>query len=204
MTTTSDVVQSSSLFDIDVELDCLLDQMMEYSEQGEPVPDGLLEQFNTFCQAHQEKVDRIGRFIRMMEARETFCRNEANRLLDRARVAGGKVERTKSMVMFYLFSHELKKVEGREYTLRVQKNAQESVKVSDDAALPRTFRKVSLRLSGPFLDTILVNLPENLAKAVKDSIVETLPDNEAIKAAVARHEQVPGAEVRRGFHVRVC
>ena len=50
--------------------------------------------------------------MRMMEAREQFCRGEAARLADRARAAAGKVDRTKSMVLFYLVSRDLKKIEG--------------------------------------------------------------------------------------------
>ena len=36
-----------------------------------------------------------GRFVRMMETREQYCRSEAARLSDRAHVTAGKVERTK-------------------------------------------------------------------------------------------------------------
>lgn len=204
MSTTATIVESNSLFEIDTELDCLLDEIQEQSELGESVSDALLEQFYAFCRAHQEKVDRIGRFIRMMEAREEFCRNEASRLMDRARVAAGKVNRTKSMVMFYLLSRDMKKVEGLEYTLRVQKNAQESVKLKDNAELPLALCKVDVRMHGVLFETVLAHLPDELAKTVQNCVAETSPDNEAIKAAVARNEDVPGAEVRRGFHVRVC
>lgn len=47
-------------------------------------------------------------------------------------------------------------------------------------------------------------LPEELAKTLESSIQETKPDNDAIKAAVAQNEVVPGAEVRRGTHLRVA
>jgi hypothetical protein len=33
---------------------------------------------------------------------------------------------------------------------------------------------------------------------------EMKPSNEAIKSAAAAHENVPGTEVRRGFHLRVA
>ena len=36
-----------------------------------------------------------GRFVRMMETREQYCRSKAARLSDRAHVTAGKVERTK-------------------------------------------------------------------------------------------------------------
>ena len=81
------------------------------SPKVEPSED-LVARFQQFCEAHGEKVDRIGRFVRMMEAREQFCRSEAARLNDRARAAAGKVERTKNMVLYYLLSRDLKKIEG--------------------------------------------------------------------------------------------
>jgi hypothetical protein len=52
-------------------------------------------------------------------------------------------------------------------------------------------------------ETVLSLLPDDLTKALESSIQETQPDNDAIKAAVAKNEIVPGAEVRRGLHVRV-
>src|SRR4051812_44052421 len=108
------IVEASSLFEIDMELDSLLEQMEEQVEaSGEPSED-LVARFHQFCEAHGEKVDRIGRFVRMMEAREQFCRSEAARLTDRARAAAGKAERTKNMVLYFLLSRDLKKVEGHQ------------------------------------------------------------------------------------------
>ena len=78
---------------------------------GEPSEE-LVARFQQFCSAHGEKVDRIGRFVRMMEAREQYCRSEAARLTDRARAAAGKVERTKNMVLYYLMSRDLKSDRG--------------------------------------------------------------------------------------------
>jgi hypothetical protein len=72
----------------------------------------LVARFQQFCEAHGEKVDRIGRFVRIMEAREQYCRSESARLADRARAAAGKVERTRNMVLYYLLSRDLKKIEG--------------------------------------------------------------------------------------------
>ena len=56
---------------------------------------------------------------------------------------------------------------------------------------------------GVIWETVLSLLPDELARALESSVQETRPDNDAIKAAVARSEVVPGAEVRRGSHLRV-
>jgi len=139
-----------------------------------------------------------------MEAREQYCRNEAARLGERARTSANKVARTKSMVLFYLMSRELRKIEGREFTLRVQKNSQDSVKITDETALPMAYRKVEARIDGVVWETIISYLPESLAEVLEASVQDTKPDTEAIKLAVLREEQVPGAEVRRRSHLRVA
>ncbi len=199
----TNVVESHSLFEIDHELDDLFEKIEEQVEaKGEPSEE-LLSRFREFCTAHGEKVDRIGRFVRMMEAREQFCRAEAARLGERARAMANKLDRTKSMVLFYLMSREVRKIEGREFTLRIQKNSQDSVRVLDEPALPMAYRKVEIRIGGVLWETILSYLPEDLERSLVACIHETRPDTEAIKAAALRHEEVAGAEVRRGSHLRV-
>lgn len=198
------ISENCSLFEIDTELDALLEQIEEQVEtEGEPSEE-LLSRFREFCAAHGEKVDRIGRFVRMMEAREQHCRAEAARLGERARSTAAKVDRTKSMVLFYLMSRELKKIEGREFTLRIQKNSQDSVRIIDEPALPGAYQKVEVRIGGVLWETILSYLPEDLERALVACIQETKPDTEAIKAAALRLEEVAGAEVRRGSHLRVA
>jgi hypothetical protein len=197
------IAETNSLFEIDVELDGLLEEIEEQVESEGQASEDLMARFQQFCEAHGEKVDRIGRFVRMMEAREQFCRSEAARLADRARAAAGKVERTKNMVLYYLLSRDLKKIEGTQCTLRVQKNSQDSVRITDDAALPKCYCRIDARIAGVLWETILSLLPEELAKSLESSVQETRPDADAIKTAVMQNEHVPGAEVRRGSHLRV-
>jgi hypothetical protein len=198
------IAEANSLFEIDAELDSLLEAIEEQAaSEGQPSED-LVARFQQFCDAHCDKVDRIGRFLRMMEAREQFCRGEAARLGDRARAAAGKVERTKSMVLYYLLSRNLQRIEGQQFTLRAQKNSQDSVKITDQAAVPKCYCRIEARVTGVIWETVLSLLPEELAKALESSIQEMRPDNDAIKAAAAQSEVVPGAEVRRGSHLRVA
>jgi hypothetical protein len=198
------IAEANSLFEIDAELDGLLDEIEEQTAQGGEPAEELVARFQQFCSAHGEKVDRIGRFLRRMEAREQFCRTEASRLSDRARAAAGKVERTKNMVLYYLMSRDLKAIEGREFTLRAQKNSQDSVRITDEAVLPKCFCRIEARIPGVIWETVLSLLPDELAKTLESSIQETRPDNDAIKAAVVQNEIVPGADVRRGTHLRVA
>jgi hypothetical protein len=199
----STIADTNSLFEIDAELDGLLDEIEEQTEREGKPSEELVTRFQQFCDAHGEKVDRIGRFLRQMETREQFCRSEATRLSDRARAAAGKVERTKNMVLYFLMSRDLKSIEGREFTLRAQKNSQDSVRITDEAALPVAFRRIDARISGVLWETVHANLPDELGKMLEGTVEESRPDTDSIKAAILREEQVPGAELRRGWHLRI-
>jgi len=198
------IAETSSLFEIDAELDGLIEEIEGQVESEGEAAEGLVARFQQFCEAHGDKVDRIGRFVRIMEAREQYCRSESARLTDRARAAAGKVERTKNMVLYFLLSRDLKKIEGYQFTLRAQKNGQDSVKITDQAAVPKCYCKIEARVTGVIWETVLSLLPDELAKTLESSIQETRPDNDAIKNAVAQNLVVPGAEVLRGSHLRVA
>lgn len=197
------IAEANSLFEIDMELDGLLDEIELQIESEEEPSEELVARFQEFCEARGEKVDRIGRFLRMMEAREQFCRSEATRLGERARATAGKVARTKNMALYYLLSRDLKKIEGQQFSLRAQKNSQDSVKIIDRDAVPKCFCRVEARIFGAVWEKVLSLLPEELRKNLESSVQETRPDNDAIRAAHERREVVPGVEVRKGFHLRV-
>ena len=198
------IAQEYSLFEIDRELDMLLDEVEEEVEnRGEASPE-LIERFQQFCEAHSEKADRIGRFLRMMEARVQYCRSEASRLQERARSSERKATQTKYMVMYYLKSRELRKIEGREFTLRIQKNSQDSVRFTDETLVPMRYRTVAARIEGSLWERLTESVPEELSRLLMASIQDASPSNEAIKQAVQNQIAVPGAEVYRGDHLRVA
>jgi len=198
------IAEANSLFEIDMELDGIIEEIeLQIEGKGQPSEQSLAR-FQEFCEARGEKVDRIGRFVRMMEAREQFCRSEAARLSDRARSAANRIERTKNMVLYYPLSRDLKKIEGQQFTLRAQKNSQDSVRITDEAALPMCYRRIEARIPGLVWEMVRSFLPEEIVRLLESSIHETRPDIDAIKAAIAERETVPGAEVRRGSHLRVA
>ncbi|MGA8743580.1 MAG: hypothetical protein WB561_20480, partial [Terracidiphilus sp.] len=89
------------------------------------------------------------------------------------------------------------------FTLRAQRNSQDSVRITDEAALPKSYCRIEARVPGIIWETVLSILPDELARTLESSVLETRPDNDAIKAAIAQSEVVPGAEVSRGLHLRV-
>jgi Siphovirus Gp157 len=197
------IAEASSLFEIDAELDGLLEEIEGQVESEGQAAEDLVARFQQFCEAHGEKVDRIGRFVRIMEAREQYCRSESARLADRARAAAGKVERTKNMVLYYLLSRDLKKIEGHQFTLRAQKNSQDSVRITDEAAVPKSYCWIDVRIDGVVWETVLSLLPDELSKSMESFIQEVRPNADAIRSAAMRNEPVPGTDVRRGSHLRV-
>ena len=199
----SSLAQECSLFEIDRELDALLDEIEEEIEsRGQPSSE-LMERFQQFCEAHGEKADRIGRFLRMMEARVQYCRSEALRLQERARASERKATQTKSMVLYYLKSRDLKKIEGMEFTLRIQKNSQDSVRFIDETQVPMRYRTVAARIDGPLWERMIKAVPEEMRHLLVVAIEDASPSNEAIKQAAQNLIAVPGAEVHRGEHLRV-
>jgi hypothetical protein len=199
----STIAETNSLFEIDVELDGLIEEIEGQVESEGQAAEDLVARLQQFCEAHGEKVDRIGRFVRIMEAREQYCRSESARLADRARAAAGKVERTKNMVLYYLLSRDLKKIEGYQFTLRAQKNSQDSVRITDEAAVPKSYCRIDARVSGVLWETVLANLPDELGKILESTVEESRPDTDSIKAAFQREENIPGVELRRGWHLRI-
>ena len=199
----SSVAADHSLLEIDRELDVLFDQMQdELEETGVASPESV-ERFHTFCDAYGEKVDRIGRFIRVMEARNAYCKTEAARLTARGKSAENKVEQTKALVLYYLQSREMTKMEGKQFTLRCQKNSQDSVRISDPALIPLRLKRVEARFDGETWERIVAALPDELRSVLAAGIHDLSPMNDAIKQAVAQRETVEGATVSRGHHVRV-
>jgi hypothetical protein len=193
-----------TLFEIDRELDSLLDEIEEQAEENGSASPELLEKFRQFCDAESEKVDRIGRFLCLMDSRLKYCRQQAEHFQKRARTAEAKGVSTRNMVLHFLAARGLKKIEGKEFTLRLQKNGQDSVEISDASQVPITYREFEIRIPGLLWQAILAALPDDTSKQLATCVRDDKPRNDAIKEAVSRFEEVPGAQVKRGIHLRVA
>ncbi len=198
------IASENSLLDIDREIDGLLDVMQEELEENGEVSDKSRQQFQLFCEAFGQKVDRIGSFIRVMEAREAYCKSEASRLAERSRTAANKVAQTKSFVMYFLESRNLTKMEGALFTLRRQKNSVDSVTIKDPAVVPMHLRRVDARFSGELWENLLKALPAELKRACELSIEASSPSNELIKQYLDAGDSLEGVKVERGHHLRVA
>jgi hypothetical protein len=149
------------------------------------------------------KIDRIGRFLRVMETRAEHCKKESARYAARAKRAQNKIERTESMVLYYLASHDLKKVESHEFTLKRNKNSQDSVVITQPDSIPYDLRRFEAKIDGPLWLDVIDALPETLAEPLAASVKSSEPSNSAIKQHIANGGVVKGASVKRGYHLRI-
>ena len=192
-----------SLLELDSELDALLDQIQdEIEEQGEASAEAM-ERLQLFCEAMDVKIDRIGRFLRVMETHAEYCKKESARYAARARRAQNKIERTESMVLYYLASHNLKKIESHEFTLKRNKNSQDSVEITQPNRIPDNLRRFEARIDGPLWLEVINALPKMLAEPLAASVKSSEPSNSAIKQHIANGGVVEGASVKRGYHLRI-
>jgi hypothetical protein len=92
--------------------DLLLQRIEDEIEESGEASKEAMDRLQLFCQAMNVKVDRIGRYLSVMETRAEHCKQEAARYAQRAKRAQSKIDRTKAMVLYYLESHDLKQVES--------------------------------------------------------------------------------------------
>ncbi len=198
------VTAEHSLLEIDREMDALFDHIQdELEEAGEPSQESKAR-FEQLCDVFGDKVDRIGRFIRVMEARAAYCKGESSRLATRGRVAENKVDQTKALILYFLQSRDVTKMEGKQFTLRRQKNSQDSVRIIDPSLIPLRLKRVEARFDGALWEQIIAAVPIETRTLLLAGIQDTTPVSDAIKQAIAQNEEVAGATVTRGYHVRVA
>jgi hypothetical protein len=198
------MAETHSIFKIDAELDGLFDEMQGEIDANGEISEESRNRFAEYLDAYGEKIDRIGRFLRATEAVAEFTKKEADRLSGRSRSATSKVAQTKSMLLFFMNARNLKKLEGKMFGFRAQRNGQEGVRVTNEAAIPMAYKRIEAVIDGPLWETIVNSVPPEHRLDLVQSIKGSTILSEAIKEAKARKEDVPGVEVYRGQHVRVA
>jgi len=202
--TPAEVAGDHSLLELDRELDFLLEQIEdEIDEHGEAGSESM-ERLALYAKAMNLKVDRIGRYLSQMETRAVHCKKEAERYAARYKRAERKIDRTKSMVLYYLESHDLKQFESDSFTLRRQKNSQDSVIVSNAEAIPEEFRKFELRIEGPLLQRVKEALPDALKLDLTATVRSSEPSTMAIRRHLANGGKLDGAQVKRLYNLRIA
>jgi DNA repair ATPase RecN len=119
-----------SLFDLDERLIDLMERAEEAAEGGE-IPQELVEEINDYLEAFRTKVDRIAGYWRWQESIARICGEEAERLSARKRAAEGRVSRLKDMLLAFMMSRGLKKLEGDKAAIGMQANGTASLVIDD-------------------------------------------------------------------------
>jgi hypothetical protein len=202
--TPNEIADDHSLLKIDQELDFLMEQIEDEIEESGEASKEAMDRLELFCQALNVKVDRIGRYLAVMEVCAEHCRKEAARYSARAKRAQSKIDRTKSMVLYYLESHDLKQLETEDTTLRRQKNSQDSVLVTNPEAIPPDLKRYELKVAGDIWMKVSLALPDELAATLQAAISSEEPMNQAIKACFAGGRTIDGVIVKRLYHLRTA
>ena len=116
----STVRDPRSLFDIDERLVELMDQVADAAADGQEPPSELIEEINEYIEAFHSKVDRIAGYLRWQESIASICGAEAERLSARKKSAEGRVSRLKNMLLHFMLSRGLKRLEGERAAIGLQ------------------------------------------------------------------------------------
>lgn len=148
------------------------------------VPDDELtdEQRETLCAYLDElgdqeasKVDSFGEFIRLESARAEALKAEAQRLANKARTAANRISFLKSRYLDAMQRNGLTNVRGQVYALSVR--ATDVVTITNEVMLPKRF-------------------------VVEKTTI--MPDKMAIKDALKKGEDIPGAILDKSYSLRVA
>lgn len=194
-----------SLFDLDDRLIELMDRAEEASETGE-TPAELLQEINDYIEAFRTKVDRIAGYWRWQESIANICGEEAERLAARKRASERRITRLKEMLLAFMLSRGLKKLEGEKATVGLQVNGMASLVVDDPLQIGEQFFESSFRFSKTELQEMVYQLADgDLRRRLESALTGDgwEVNGSAVRFALTNNAAVSGARLVKGHHVRL-
>lgn len=194
-----------ALFDLDERLIELLERAEEAAEAGE-IPQELLQEMNDYLEAFRTKVDRIAGYWRWQESIATICGEEAERLFARKRAADRRVNRLKDMLLAFMMSRGLKKLEGDKAAIGLQVNSTASLVIDDPLQIGERFFEMSLRFTKTELQEIVYQLADGkLRRRLEAALTGDgwEMNGSAVRFVMTNDSSVPGARLVKGHHVRL-
>jgi hypothetical protein len=180
-----------------------LREQAEYEGDSEAVAliDAQLKQF--LQQELPAKVDGIRNYIRWQENEAQVRQEEAKEQAILAGRAQDNIERMKEVLLWCMQQLGKTKLEGALHWIRRQGNGGlKPLIIRQPELVPLGLLKTTVTLDTHLWRSIVRELLEGEDRCVYR--VDTVPNNEAIRAALERGEGVPGCELgERGEHVRV-
>jgi hypothetical protein len=198
-----------TLFAIDESLSLLIESATEAdSDNNGEIPSELRQALLDYCEAFGVKVDNIANYIKSQECEARNAKIEIDRLQSRQTAAENKVERLKGLLKYFMDTRGLQNMKGRLNTISLRKNSQDSLVVDSAEQIPPEYHRVLITIPVPELEELLRHLPGEHSLRARltthgNGPLRSEVDNTKLRAALAAGMQVPGAELRRGHHVRL-
>jgi hypothetical protein len=203
-----DISQKSSIFEIDETLDALVEaaEIDAEANNGE-VSDTVKCALATYAEAFGFKVDRIADYLKSQKAEAEIAQREAERLHARQKAAGNRERRLKQMLAWFMQSRNLQKLRGERNTIALHANSTGSLIVNDMTQIPASFYRARIELTWPEWVEVMNALPagslrERLLRAEGKSVQKELQRG-ILSDALAGGEEIPGARLLKGYHVRL-
>jgi len=198
-----------SLFELDETLSLLMESATEEApaNNGE-IPDELRQALLDYCEAFGAKVDNIANYIKAQEGEARNAKIEIERLQARQAAAENRVERLKNLLKYFMDTRGLRNMKGRLNTISLRRNSQDSLIVEAPDGIPSEFCKLFLTIAVSEWEEIVAHLPEDhdlRARLASDANAfgKREPDNAKLRVAIQAGRSIPGAQLRRGQHVRL-
>lgn len=198
--------EPESLFDIDDRLADLMDQLADAAADGQEPPAELIAQINDYIEAFHTKVDRIAGYLRWQESIASICATEGERLSARKKAAEGRVSRLKNMLQHFMLSRGLKRLEGERAAIGLQPNSAASLVVDDPLKIGECFFERSIGFTKTEMQELIYQLP---AGDLRGRLEAQLADDgwqvngSAIRAAIVNGNDIDGARLVKGHHIRI-
>ena len=200
--TPATTAESNSLFEIDKELEAAFDAASQEQEQTGAISDDTKQRCLDLFAELGKKVDRIARYVRVMELKARAAKEEATRLTARQKAAENRVEQVKSMLAYFMHVRGLKRLEGELNTIRLQKNGQASLQI-DPLTLPAEYNQLTITLPQPSWARVqeAINSSE-LKKELEAAVVACEPNKALVRQDLQVGKEIPGSVLAKGEHVR--
>ena len=194
-----------SLFDLDERLIELLECADEAAQAGE-IPPELRQDINDYLEAFQTKVDRIAGYWRWQESIATICTEEAERLSARKRAAERRLSRLKDMLLAFMMSRGVKRLEGERAAVGLQANSMASLMIDDPLHIGECFFEKSLRFTKTELQEIVYQLADGHLRCRLEAALAAAGweiNGSAVRFAVINGPNISGVRLVKGHHVRL-
>ena len=195
-----------SLFDIDDHLVELMNRAEDEANESGDIPESLAQEITDYLEAFRGKVDRIAGYWRWQESIGEICGRESDRLAARKRAADARVVRLRFMLQAFMQPRSLKRLEGEKAAIGLQQNSTASLQIDDPLQVAERFWERSIRLTKTELQEIAYQLAEGELRRQFEAMLKGDGweiNAAAVRAAIVNGDEVPGARLVKGSHVRL-